>query len=109
MEADDLRVPDGISERARRAIEAVMRAASPESGGGCRAFYTPEEWAARGEEYGARSVLVVCHDGGDLAPFFNWDYGDAESVERMRQELEKEGLYAEQCTSWYSAIYPTAP
>jgi hypothetical protein len=69
------------------------------------AFYTPEEWRARGEKYGALSVLVVVHDGGPYAPLFNYDYEDYKAIEAMQKALEPLGLYAEQCTGWYSAIY----
>jgi hypothetical protein len=27
-------------------------------------------------------------------------------VEELRRSLEKVGVYVEQCTSWYSAVYP---
>lgn len=105
MSKDDLKVPEGLSDLGKKAAEAVLATTGAESGGGCRAFYTPEEWAARGEKYGTGSVLVVVHDGGDLAPSFNMDHCAYESMERVRKALEPLGLYAEQCTSWYSAIY----
>ena len=76
------------------------------SGGGCRAFYTPEEWKERGEDYGTESVLVVCHDGGDLAPYLNMDYCAYKKWEEMFKEFEGTEFYVEQCTSWYSAVYP---
>jgi hypothetical protein len=72
---------------------------------GCRAFYTPEEWMARGERYGLNSILIVVHDGGDLAPYFNYDYGRYELTEKMRKALKKIGYWSEACTSWYTAIY----
>lgn len=63
----------------------------------------PSTWH---ETYGKESVVIVVHDGGDLAPYFNWDYCHYEAIERMRVALEKIGYYPEQCTSWFSAIYP---
>lgn len=75
------------------------------SGGGCRAFWTPGEWLARGEEYGTDSVLVLVHDGGDLAPFCNWDYCRYDLSERLQNALGKSGFFYEQCTCWYSAVY----
>jgi hypothetical protein len=68
-------------------------------------FYTPEEWAARGEEYGTKSALVVTHDGGDHASYFNFDYMRYKSIDKMMEALAAIGYYAEQCTCWYSAIY----
>lgn len=107
MGADDFRVPGGASDKAKEAIRTIMSVAQPETGGGCRAFYTPEEWAERGERYGTKSVLVVCHDGGDLTHSFNPDYRNHLAMEKLQAELGKLGLYAELCTSWFSAIYPT--
>lgn len=76
-------------------------------GGGCRAFYSQKEWKERGESYGSGSVLILCHDGGDLAPLCNWDYECYESMDKFKVFLkEKHGVYAEQCTSWYTAVYP---
>ena len=66
-------------------------------------FHDPSTWD---DDYGTRSSLVVVHDGGDLARYFNWDYCDYDAVERMRLALEKIGYYPEQCATWYSAIYP---
>jgi len=72
-----------------------------------RNFYTPAEWRARGERYGLKSELIVVHDGGDLAPFFNPDYMCWSLHTAMNETLEKAGYYAEPCTSWYTAIYKT--
>jgi len=62
--------------------------------------------AARGESYGRDSLLVVVHDGGEVAPYFNLDYCQHGSWEAMDAHLRKHGVYAESCTSWYTAIYP---
>lgn len=75
-------------------------------GGGCRAFYSPQEWSERGEKYGKESFLVVVHDGGDLAPYFSLDYQKYDQYNKMEEALGKIGYFQEQCTSWYSAIYP---
>lgn len=74
--------------------------------GGCRAFYTPQEWIERGEVYGCNSTLIVVHDGGDLAPFFDFDRGRYSLCEQMRKALHKIGYMAEACTCWYTAVYP---
>jgi hypothetical protein len=72
---------------------------------GYKVFYSPEEWAERGELYGKNSELIVMHDGGDHAAFFNLDYMKYDLHDMMQKELEKLGYYAEQCTSCYTAIY----
>lgn len=74
-------------------------------GGGCRAFFTPDEWKARKEKYGLESQLVLVHDGGDLARFCSYDYQDYDAVECLSKALEKAGYFIEQCTTWYSAVY----
>lgn len=68
--------------------------------------YTPEAWEARGEEYGTESLLIVTHDGGAHAGYFNMDYCNGEQQEALIKFLGKHGMFAETCTSWYSAIYP---
>lgn len=75
--------------------------------GGCRPFYSPDEWLERGEEYGHNSVLILVHDGGDLAPYCNWDYCEYEKIDKLSNALEVSGYYVEQCTTWYSAVYRT--
>jgi len=69
-------------------------------------FFTPQLWQARDEEYGTDSLLIVVHDGGEWAPYFNHDYGAWERMKDLQDYLLARGLYAEQCTGWYSAIYP---
>ena len=75
-------------------------------GGGCRAFYAPAEWIARGEDYGCDSALVLVHDGGDLSPFCNWSHGRYKAIEAFSAFLKTKGFFVEQCTGWYSAVYP---
>lgn len=77
----------------------------PPDGGGCRTFWTPKEWKDRGEQYGTEAVLIVVHDGGDMAPFFNYDYQCYSAIDALNEKLRGVGYYAEQCTSWYTAIY----
>jgi hypothetical protein len=106
---DDFNIPNDLSPDGNRAAEAILALLTTEltspSGGGGKAFYTPKEWANRGENYGHESVLIVVHDGGDQARYFNLDYEQYEAHERMHAHLEQLGLYAEQCTGWYSAVY----
>lgn len=100
---------DGDGVRGRQAADAILallrRRKATNTGGG-RLFYSPAEWRARGEKYGTTAVLIVTHDGGEQAPFFNWDYDNPKAVEAMRKALESVACYVEQCTSWYSAVYP---
>lgn len=109
-DADDFNIPTGLSRLGRKAAHAIIKHArsvlSNASGGGCRAFYTPEEWKERGERYGLSAELIVVHDGGDLDDFFSYDSGYYALVEGMNEALNAVGVYAESCTCWYTAIYP---
>lgn len=73
--------------------------------GGCQTFYSPGEWRQRGEEYGLRSKLIICHDGGDVATFFNYNYECHSRMEAMINLLAEVGYFAEPCTNWYTAVY----
>jgi hypothetical protein len=107
--------PEGLDARGERAYEVVvafLKARGMTSAGGCKVFYSPGEWRERGEEYGREACLIVAHDGGDHARAFSFDacyvHGQAEeyeACEAMQDSLDKVECHAEQCTTWYSAIY----
>lgn len=104
---DDFAIPEDLSAEARKVAEAIRVLLGPDAyGGGCRAFYSPEEWAERGEEYGGNSVLVLVHDGGDLARYCNYEYGAWDFNSELNEKLRALGYFVEGCTSWYSAVYP---
>ena len=109
-----IEIPKGLSRLGRRAAQTILRVMQEQakemgsefSTGGCKLFYSPKEWKDRGEEYGTESLLVVVHDGGDAAYWFNYDYMAYSMIDKMTKELqEKLNVYAEQCTCWYTAIY----
>jgi hypothetical protein len=101
-------IPDGLSSEGRTAAETIRTFLDDhdltEHGGGGR-FYTPTQWADRGEDYGTKSLLIITHDGGDHARAFNLDYGDHQSHEALQNALGAVGVYVEGCTTWYSAVY----
>lgn len=104
----DLKQPSVLSEDGEKAYEAIVEFLVENEltyTGGCKAFYSPEEWQIRGEKYGEGSVLIVVHDGGDLAPIFNLDYECYALNEKMDAALNKAGFWAESMTSWCTAIY----
>jgi hypothetical protein len=102
---DDFRT-EHLSGEALKIADIVRRVIGEDAfGGGCRAFWTPEEWRARKEEYGTDSVLILVHDGGDLAQYCNWDYEQYSLSGQLDEALTKAGYYCEQCTCWYSAVY----
>ena len=100
-----------LKGKGKKAAELILKTARSHfegveiSGGGCKAFYTAKEWKDRGENYGTSAVLIIVHDGGDLTPFFNLDYGSYKAQESMMAALDTLGLYSEMCTGWYTAIY----
>ena len=101
--------PEGLcpkGEAAHKAICDFLATNGLEDTGGTRAFYSPAEWRERGEQYGTKSVLVVVHDGGGLAPCCNLDYEAYDLHDALVKTLDKHGVWIEQCTCWYSAIYP---
>jgi hypothetical protein len=71
--------------------------------GGCKAFYSPKEWSSRGEKYGARSELIIVYDGGELGEVCRLD---GAFYNELVGSLKGYGLYVEECTGWYAAVYP---
>lgn len=103
--------PPGLSEKGTKAYEAivaVLRRFEATNTGGCTAFYSPKEWAARDEKYGRDSHLIVVYDGGDHRGAFEPEC-QAESAMHtaMTKALEEAGFYIEPCTGWYGAVYST--
>lgn len=106
MAQHDFEIPDGLSAEGKRAARALIDLAGAEAtGGGCRAFYTPAEWRARGEEYGLTAELIVVHDGGAFAPMLNLDYQRYDDYDKVVVALSRVGTWVEACTCWYSAVY----
>ena len=102
---------DARGQEAYRVIMKVLEANDATNTGGCQAFRSPKEWKARGEEYGCDSKLVVVYDGGDHGAYFSLDksYPNYVEFEKMNDALKKIGMYAEECTCWYAAIYESRP
>ena len=103
-QSDDFR-RDHLSPEQQRLANLIRRVTGAQSGGGCRAFYTLAEWRERNESYGLDSRLIVVHDGGDLAPWFNPAYCRNEQCSKLSREIERYGYFIEPCTCWYSAVY----
>lgn len=102
--------PKGLSEEGQRAHKAIMTLLMREGANntyGCHTFYSPTEWVERGEEYGLQSLLLVVYDGSEAAPYFSLDsdYPHYTRHTKMSEALEAAGFFAEECTTWYSAIY----
>jgi predicted aconitase len=102
-----------LSEQGQRAhaiIVAFLTELGLTSTGGCTPFYAPAEWKRRGEKYGTSSHLVVVYDGSPAKHVFNMDRAAEEdepyaAQEALQAKLHEAGLYIEECTGWYSAVY----
>lgn len=120
----DLDMPEGLSDLGRRAHEiivAYLKERGFSDNGTCQAFYSPTAWAEREESYGTKSHLVVVYDGGAIRPVFSMDaaydldcavYRETGKTrepyalyEGMQAKLREAGLYFEECTRWYAAVY----
>jgi len=104
----ELQIPDGLSTWGLFAAAAIYNFLLEEEAlhaGGCKMFYSPQEWRDRKEDHGVNAELIVCHDGGAHAPYFSLDCGRYSAHDRMDSFLRGLGLMMEQCTTWYSAIY----
>ena len=120
----DLDMPKDLGEPGRRAYEiivAYLKEHDFSDNGGCKAFYSPAEWSAREESYGTTSHLVVTYDVGAIRPVFSMDAAyDLDCAvyqktgkkrkpyslyEGVQDKLREAGLYFEECTGCYSAIY----
>jgi hypothetical protein len=108
-------MPDGLSTKGQKAYKAIMDVMPLVNGevdtGGCKTFYSPAEWRAKGEHYCLDAELIVVYDGGDVAGFFNYEYAmdfdNYSLINDMDQQLSNAGFYSEQGTNWYSGIYET--
>lgn len=103
----NFKCPTNLSDTGISAYSAVMKILNKYKveTGGCKTFYSPAEWKDRVENYGNNSHLIIVYDGGDVKHFFNMDYQCYELYDEMQKSLQKIGLYFEECTNWYSAIY----
>lgn len=121
----DLDMPEGLSEAGQRA-HAIIVAYLAEHGrtetGDCKTFHVPSEWAQK-HEYGGRSHLVIAYHSGSLSPVFSMDAayeldcahyrktGKSREpyalYEGLQEKLHEAGLYFEECTRWYCAVYST--
>ena len=104
---NDLSMPSNLDKKGIEAYKTIMslvKKHSLEYTGGCKCFYSPTEWQARGEEYGINSKLIIVYDGAIIRELFYPNYG-SDLMQECVNELSKIGLFFEPCTSWYSAVY----
>ena len=64
-------------------------------GGGCKAFYSPDEWKEIGNNVPDECILVLCYDGGDLSHYCNYNYANINKIEKFTSLLQEHGLWTE--------------
>lgn len=109
----DLEIPAGLSARGAEAARLIRRYLLTNEltyTGGCQAFYTPREWRERGEPYSQGAVLIVVHEGSEVAYLFDYDKvnGNYSAMEQMAEILGRAGFLAESMNGWSTAIYDEA-
>jgi hypothetical protein len=101
----ELAIPDGIPENVKdfcRELRNSMRVRGEEGCGGCKAFYAPGEWVDPVDEH---VLLVVCHDGGAMASWFNLNYDQIKLYDSVDLMLRSRGLWREHEDAAVSHIY----
>jgi hypothetical protein len=101
--SDDL--PLNVRAFCRELRHAVRRISQSDHTGGCKSFYTPRE-AHTFCQVGPSALLVVCHDGGVLAPYFNYAYEDMKCYNEADRLLRSRRLWRESHNPAVTVIYP---
>jgi uncharacterized protein (TIGR02996 family) len=104
----DLAIPPDLSSRGKKAARLILDFLLAEKltgTCGCRAFYSPQEWKDRGEQFGHDSLLILVYDGGDITTCMDPAKEQHDLIDRFDQNLERNGFVIDTCTCWYSAIY----
>jgi hypothetical protein len=105
----DYGMPDGLSLAGQQAYATIIIFLTERdllhSGGQKQVFWSPAQWAQRQEDFGRGAELIILHDGGEHAGAFNLDYERYQLHDELTVRLDAHGLWCEQQTSWYSAIY----
>ncbi len=108
--------PEGLDPAGEKAYEIIMAFLKKRkmTSAQQKVFYSPKEWKERGEQYGTESKLVIVIEGAAARRCLSMDacYEVArpstncyEPYEALQERLGAVGLYNQDCTSWYSAIY----
>jgi hypothetical protein len=104
------KIPESATFSQRKAMEYIRAFFSKRQRlytGGCRSFYTPEQWNAKeSADLNVRTaVAVICGDGGEVSYAINSMKGDVAFYRAFNAHLEAAGLYTESLTCWATAIY----
>ena len=112
--SDDFDIPSDLSPKAKKVAKVIVKMAVKEfgpdtSGGGSRAFYSPEEWKTKeGTHLESDVILIVVHDGGDMSQLFNFQYLGL-IFPAMVYALAKLDVEAWNQSPWYTFIQENEP
>lgn len=67
-------------------------------------FVDPEDW--RGDEVPTGALLIVTYEGSGAGEAFAYDLENHSATDVMADALDAIGVYSEEQSNWYSAIYP---
>ena len=72
---EEFAIPKGLSKIGLKVAKAIRSYAKKRNlrSYGNTTFYSTQQWKDRKEDWGTESELVIVHDGGDMARFFNYD------------------------------------
>lgn len=96
--------PQGLSELGNAAYDEAMKLIQEHGLDlcGCKTFYSPQEWRARGERYGCESHLIIVYDGGNINHIAQIS---GKYNEEFIVALSNYGLFVEEATGWYACVY----
>ena len=97
--------PEGLSALGSAAYDEAMKLVREHGLDpcGCKTFYSPQEWRARGERYGLlHSHLIIVYDGGDIGSIAQLS---GRHNQAFIDALSRHGLYVEEGTGWYACIH----
>ena len=109
MSRDDFRTSHlrGDAKKLAEAIKTLVRDmnGSHPDGGGSTAFVSPAQRRRLGYDVSKNVVLVLGHDGGDLAPYLNPYYDHVEGYKAMRDLIRRMGYGIEMENSAITHLY----
>jgi hypothetical protein len=72
-------------------------------------FYTPEQWAERGEAYSNHALLNLTFEGPVNHALNAYTPNSTAVVNALNEALERVGCYMELGYAWCAGIYPINP
>ena len=103
----DWDIPTGLCRAARKGAEVIRKFALTHglTHTGGRVFYSPQEWAQRGEQHATRSLLVIVYDGASIRQALSFDGLDYAMMDKLLNHLDAPDIYTEEMTCWYAGLY----